>query len=106
MSKDRSTGSDVALLVREKLVLLSVMNVLQPVRFAVLKTALSEVMSYEKLRKALGELRKEKAVALLPERAYYVTEDGRTAIGPDALSRERDCARMLYLVEKRKEGMH
>lgn len=104
MSKDRSGGSDTGLLVREKLVLLSVMNVLQPVKFAVLKTALSEVMTYAKLRKALDELRREKAVALLAEKAYYVTEEGRTAIGPGALSRERDCARMLYLVEMNKEG--
>lgn len=104
MAKRKVDRSGDAVLIREKLVLLGVMNALQPVKFAVLKTALSEAFSYAKLRKALAELRKEKAVALLEEGAYYVTEWGRTIIGPGALSRERDCARMLYLVEMNKEG--
>ena len=106
MSKGQSGEDDTIVLVREKLVLLGVINALQPVKFAVLKTALSEAFSHAKLLKALNELRKDKAVALLPERTYYVTERGRMAIGPGTLSRERDCTRMLYLVEKHKEGTH
>ena len=106
MRKGKVAEDDTPVLVREKLILLGVMNTLQPVRFAVLKAALSEAFSYAKLRQALTELRNDKAVAFLQDKTYFVTEKGRVAIGTGSLARERDRARMLYLVEKRKEGLH
>ena len=105
VSMTKAKRNDTTVLVREQLLLLGVMNTFQPVSFDVLKSALSNVFNSAKLQKTLRILAKKKAVVRLSEGTYYVTEKGRVAIGTGSLSRERDRARMLYLVEKRKEGI-
>ena len=93
-----------SLLTREKLILLALMNTLQPISAAKLRELLSSQFSEKNLRKALTALQTDKQVARLKDRTYYLTERGREGLGSGPLARERDRSRMLYLIDKHKEG--
>ncbi len=100
----RSTHQDARVSVRDKLLVLGLINTLQPVKPRVVSGNLPERYRRDRFKVALAALRKDKAVLRLPDGRYVVSFRGRGVLSIDPLAKARDVARMLHLFERSKGG--
>ena len=107
MSKRLTTPSahlDRPILVREKFLVLGLINTLQPVKSDVVFRSLAKGFEREKFDRVLPILEKQRMVAKLKNGQYVVTTAGQTVFGSGLLAKDRDISRMLYLFERSKGG--
>lgn len=90
--------------VRDKLLVLGLINTLQPVKARVLALSLPRRYGRDRLHVTIAALRREKAVIRLENGQYVVSFRGRGILSVDPLAKERDVARMLHLFERSKGG--
>lgn len=76
---------------------LSVINVLQPVSYSRLEAEVGKSAEGGSLKDTLEFLVKQRLVRGLPNDEYRVTWKGQNSIGPEAVSRRRDILRMWRL---------
>ena len=95
---------DEPLLVREKLLLLGLVNTLQPIRPRELKASLPRSFEPELVGRILASLRNEGLVIRLANRRYTVTTKGRAVIGSGYFAKQCDIDRILGLFLRSKEG--
>ncbi len=92
------------ILLREKLLLLGLINTLQPVTARVLLQNLPKGIDWVIFKRGLRMLREEQLVVQLWTREFIVTSRGTALLGSGLYAKERDIARMLHLFQRSKEG--
>jgi len=91
-------------LTRDKLIVLGVVNTMQPVTHDVLASATSTLVDRRRLRSVVNSLRSQLMLTRLPSGEYVVSRKGRDALVTSALRTRRDVSRMRYLFERSKGG--
>jgi hypothetical protein len=103
MTRKTSEGPEPISL-REKWLVLAMVNTLQPVKPALLLQGLSKDFDGPKFDRVLDILRREEMLLPLDNGEYVVTHKGQEAFGSSPLARARDISRMFRLVERSKGG--
>ena len=91
-------------LARDKVIVLGVINTMQPVTHDVLATSTSTLLDRRRLRGVVNSLRSQHMLTRLPNGEYVVSRKGRDALVTYALRTRRDISRMQYLFERSKGG--
>jgi len=91
-------------LTRDRVIVLGLVNTLQPVGHAILAEAASGRMERGRLRAVVHSLNVHGMLARLPTGEYVVTRTGRDAVGASGLGVRRDVSRMQYLFKRSKGG--
>lgn len=97
-------AADRAVLIREKMLILGLVNIYQPVKLARVSKGLARDFDPRRLRRAANALRKEGMLTSVKGGRYLVTRRGRDILSTERYARERDINRMLYLYEGSKGG--
>lgn len=92
------------LLLRDKFLILGLLNTLQPLHPLSLSEALSRDLKRSDLDEVLEALTREGLVRTLPTGECVVTAAGRAVLGSGALAKERDVGRLLHLFRTSKGG--
>ena len=93
-----------AQLLREKLLILGLVNTIQPTKLVRVIELLSSDFDRSKLKLALTFLRQEGMLLSIGGGHYIVSQRGRHALGTGPSATQRDIARMLHLSERSKGG--
>lgn len=96
--------SQKPILLREKLLVLGIINTLQPVKQESVVAALSSDLAGEEVVMVLDILRRDRMIRNIGDANLVVSYQGRKAFGSKSFARARDISRMLYLAEKSKGG--
>lgn len=97
-------AADKPVLIREKMLLLGLINIYQPVRLSRVIKGLPEGFDPRRLRRAASALRKEGMLTSVKRGQYLVTRRGRDILSIGRYAKQRDIKRMLYLYEGSKRG--
>lgn len=97
-------AGDRPVLIREKMLLLGLVNIYQPVRLTRVAKGLARDFDPRQLRRAADALRKEGLLTSVRGGRYIVTRRGRDILSTKRYARQRDMSRMLYLCEGSKGG--
>jgi hypothetical protein len=89
---------------RDEMMMLALVNVLQPVTYEALAKFVSEDISRSKLWPLIRSLRNRELLTTLQTEEYVVTPKGRAAIFTPALRKRRDISRMRYLFFRSRGG--
>jgi DNA-binding IscR family transcriptional regulator len=100
----QGSSSKSPILLRDKRLVLSTVNVLQPVDGKTLREGLAAQLNKNDVEQILTMLVKEQLVISLPGGSYSVTNSGRRVSRSRILTKARDVGRLLYLVERSKGG--
>lgn len=92
------------ILLREKLLVLGIINTLQPVKQESVVSALSSDLAGKRVNMVLDILRRDRMIRNIGDANLVVSYQGRKAFGSKSFARARDISRMLYLAEKSKGG--
>lgn len=97
-------GLDWRSLIREKMLLLGIINVLQPVKMNDAFRRLPVDLDPKRLRRAAKALRSQEMVMSVKGGKYVVTRRGRDILSKKPYARLRDTGRMWHLYEGTKGG--
>lgn len=100
----RGADSQRAIVVREKMLLLGLINTRQPVKVNLVVESLSKDFDPRRLRRAVDALRRQGMLMKVKGGQYVVTRRGRDALGTGRYAIQRDIGRMSYLYEGSKGG--
>lgn len=103
MSKSSEQVDGLALL-HEKMVVLGLVNILQPVKVKRVVESLSKEFDARRLRSAVRALQRQGMLISIGRGQWLVSRRGRDALGTGHSAKERDISRMLYLIEGSKGG--
>ncbi len=90
--------------VREMLVVLGTINVLQPIKVRALVEGLSKDFDDQRLRRTIRRLARDGLIMRLRDGKYVVSRKGRSMLPHGSLSKERDVSRMFTLIERSRGG--
>lgn len=99
----KSDSSDV-ILVREKLLVLGLINATQPIDEHSIKKELEKKLGRPRIALVLKILRKDQLIVDSKDGKIRVTYKGRSAFGSKSLRQAADISRMLYLIATTKGG--
>ena len=89
---------------REKLLVLSMINTFQPISEEDLTSALPARLHGQLFNAVLKQLLTERLVRTLGDKRLLVTFLGRSVLGSGRVAKARDIARILHLFSRSKEG--
>lgn len=92
------------ILLRDKLLVLGIINTLQPVKQESVVSALSSDLAGKRVDMVLDILRRDRMIRNIGDANLVVSYQGRKVFGSKSIARARDISRMLYLAEKSKGG--
>ena len=100
----RAQADSETAVVRDRVIVLGLVNTLQPVRYDVLAEAMSTRIDRRGLKALVDSLKSQGMLSRLSTEEYVVARKGRDALSASPFKTRRDISRMQYLFQRSKGG--